>query len=154
RLGMRALFVGFTATLLNASIAGILLPDEIKPAAPAAAAAPVEQKSAPGNEPSAPSGANLPGDATQPTEKGDQSRSSAKPDGQTDWLPAFERRQLSQIAGAGFGNHLDRFEVIQFVDRQYFYLLVPGQTADRGVVEGEWIQFGRDRKERFEGRGQ
>ena len=34
RLGMRALFVGFTATLLNASIAGILLEKDI--AAPAA----------------------------------------------------------------------------------------------------------------------
>jgi CNT family concentrative nucleoside transporter len=154
RLGMRALFVGFTATLLNASIAGILLPDEIKPVAPAAAAAPVEQKSTPGNEPSAPSGANLPGDAKQPTEKGDQSKSSTKPDGQTEWLPAFEPRQRSQIAGAGFGDHFDRFEVVQLVDRQDFYLLVPGKAADRGIVECEWIEFGRDREERFEGRGQ
>jgi concentrative nucleoside transporter, CNT family len=39
RLGMRALFVGFTATLLNASIAGILLPDVVQtpPAATATA---------------------------------------------------------------------------------------------------------------------
>jgi CNT family concentrative nucleoside transporter len=35
RLGMRALFVGFTATLLNASIAGILLPSVIEPRAAA-----------------------------------------------------------------------------------------------------------------------
>jgi CNT family concentrative nucleoside transporter len=38
RLGMRALFVGFTATLLNASIAGILLPTNIETAPPVAAA--------------------------------------------------------------------------------------------------------------------
>jgi concentrative nucleoside transporter, CNT family len=31
RLGGRALFVGFTATLLNAAIAGILLPEQIQP---------------------------------------------------------------------------------------------------------------------------
>jgi CNT family concentrative nucleoside transporter len=37
RLGMRALFVGFTATLLNASVAGILLPNVVKPAQPTAA---------------------------------------------------------------------------------------------------------------------
>lgn len=34
RLGMRALFVGFTATLLNAAVAGILLPDVIEPVQP------------------------------------------------------------------------------------------------------------------------
>ncbi|HEY2828323.1 MAG TPA: nucleoside transporter C-terminal domain-containing protein [Pirellulales bacterium] len=39
RLGMRALFVGFTATLLNASIAGILLPTSVDTAPPPAAAA-------------------------------------------------------------------------------------------------------------------
>jgi len=47
RLGMRALFVGFTATLLNASIAGILLPSVIEPAQPAAAAPTVDQNSKP-----------------------------------------------------------------------------------------------------------
>ena len=39
RLGMRALFVGFTATLLNASIAGILLPSSTDAASPPAATA-------------------------------------------------------------------------------------------------------------------
>ena len=39
RLGMRALFVGFTATLLNASIAGILLPSSTDAAPPPAATA-------------------------------------------------------------------------------------------------------------------
>ena len=35
RLGMRALFVGFVATLLNAAMAGILLSDEDVAASPA-----------------------------------------------------------------------------------------------------------------------
>jgi len=30
RLGMRALFVGFTASLLNAAVAGILLPESLE----------------------------------------------------------------------------------------------------------------------------
>ncbi len=42
RLGMRALFVGFTATLLNASIAGILLQDVVKAQAQPAAATATE----------------------------------------------------------------------------------------------------------------
>ena len=49
RLGMRALFVGFTATLLNASIAGILLPDVVQPTTPAAAAPDAQKSSRAGN---------------------------------------------------------------------------------------------------------
>jgi concentrative nucleoside transporter, CNT family len=67
RLGMRALFVGFTATLLNASIAGILLPNVVEAKEPAAAtsaaAEPIEQKGVKVSEPAAPSGTNLPTEA-------------------------------------------------------------------------------------------
>src|SRR5262249_5222501 len=66
RLGLRALFVGFTATLLNASIAGILLPSVVEPAQ---AAAPVEQKGQASTEASAPSGTNLPVDGKGPAAK-------------------------------------------------------------------------------------
>jgi concentrative nucleoside transporter, CNT family len=63
RLGMRALFVGFTATLLNASIAGILLPDNIAAIKQPASAEPIEQKGITPSEPAAPSGTDLPSDA-------------------------------------------------------------------------------------------
>ena len=63
RLGMRALFVGFTATLLNASIAGILLPSVVEATTPAAAVEPIEQKGVKVTEPAAPSGTNLPTEA-------------------------------------------------------------------------------------------
>lgn len=76
RLGLRALFVGFTATLLNASIAGMLLSKDV--AAPAAKS--VEQKGGAAPETTVPRGTTTPADAKdressdgadQPADKGD-----------------------------------------------------------------------------------
>ena len=86
RLGMRALFVGFTATLLNASIAGIFLPDviDVPPKVPAAQ---VQQNPAEPTEPSAPSGTNLP-DAKRPPDKDSVPADNA--DGKTSWEVTIE----------------------------------------------------------------
>jgi len=78
RLGLRALFVGFTATLLNASIAGILLPSVVEPAQVAAAA---EQKNQAPAEPAA-AGDKTPADQ--------DSTPADKADGKTSWERAIE----------------------------------------------------------------
>jgi CNT family concentrative nucleoside transporter len=87
RLGMRALFVGFTATLLNASIAGIFLPDviDVPPKVPAAQ---VQQNPAEPTEPSAPSVTNVPADAKMPTDK--DSAPANKADSKTSWEETIE----------------------------------------------------------------
>jgi CNT family concentrative nucleoside transporter len=131
RLGMRALFVGFTATLLNASIAGILLPSVILPTQPAAAA---EQKTQTPEETKTPHDA--PSDTKNPAEP------LAKPAGQTSWVPQCNEYVLSQIAGADIGRKFYGPQVFDFVDRQHLHLLLPGQPADRSIAERERIQFG------------
>src|SRR5262245_35426381 len=152
RLGMRALFVGFTATLLNASIAGILLPSVIEPAAAPAAA--VEQKPAAPAEPTAPSGTNVPADAKMPPDK--EAAPQGKVDGKTSWAEALEfyvsnkageriqtrltesgyvwpaaGRPLAslQISRAGFADDFDSVQVVELVNRKHFQLLVPGEAA-------------------------
>ena len=80
RLGLRALFVGFTATLLNASIAGILLPSVVEPAQAAAAA---EQKNEAPAAPAAASGTNNAAGDKTPADQ--DSVPADKADGKTSW---------------------------------------------------------------------
>jgi Na+ dependent nucleoside transporter C-terminus len=142
RLGMRALFVGFTATLLNASIAGILLPEVVEPthsaAAPESPKAPVPETPAttPADAPD-----QKPLEPAKPAATGDKSSTSL-----------FTRP--SQIASADVGRQFDGFEVVDFVDRQDFNLLFPDQATYGAVVERKRIESGRHLEQRFEGPGQ
>ncbi len=132
RLGMRALFVGFTATLLNASIAGILLPDIVPPTSSSAAAADSQKAPVPETPATAPTG----GSEQKPLEP-------AKPTENTDGKATSFFSSSLQIAGANIGRQLDRPQMIDFIDRQHFDLFVPRQPADRSVVKRERIQFHR-----------
>lgn len=89
RLGLRALFVGFTATLLNASMAGMLLSKDV--AAPAVNA--VEQKGGAAPETTVPPGTTTPADAKddKASDKADQpGQEEGKADGKTSWEGAIE----------------------------------------------------------------
>jgi len=95
RLGLRALFVGFTATLLNASIAGMLLSTDV--AAPAANA--VEQKVGSAPETTVPPGMTTPAEAkeSKSSDKADQpSQEPSKADGKTSWDRTIELYAMTE----------------------------------------------------------
>ncbi|HEY2882393.1 MAG TPA: nucleoside transporter C-terminal domain-containing protein [Pirellulales bacterium] len=117
RLGMRALFVGFTATLLNASIAGILLPNVVVDKPDDKQVQSSSEKTPAATEPGAsvPSGTNLPADAkmpantptpdakstsepTQPAASGDGKSSPAgTPDSKSGSALPIRRQNLSEL---------------------------------------------------------
>ena len=78
RLGMRALFVGFTATLLNASIAGILLENVVAPAAQKGIEAPNDAVPAKDSTPSKPSQQSAPANPAVPETPTEPSTKSAQ----------------------------------------------------------------------------
>jgi len=95
RLGLRALFVGFTATLLNASIAGMLLSKDVAAPAPN----PVEQKGGAAPETTVPPGTTTPDDAkeSKSSEQADQpGQEPSKADGKTSWDGAIELYALGE----------------------------------------------------------
>jgi concentrative nucleoside transporter, CNT family len=119
RLGMRALFVGFTATLLNASIAGILLENEIAPAnAPAAqksTEAPKDITSPKDPTPSKPSQQSAPANPAVPETPTEPSTKSEKVSEIWKELP-----QIAANVGANSPNRRAYFSAASFFARDRY----------------------------------